>query len=226
MSPQQNRGIVVGVDGSHSSTVAVEWAARDAEMRNVPLTLVHVVVPIVVAAEGWTDISVPSDYMQFQEDQARQIIEHAHKIAVETVSPSRAPQVTSEILHGPIVPTLTDLSREAVMVRMAKHQRPRGRSPVRAPRRMARPISGRGCAQGRSVRSTRTPAARTRERCSACGGGQPRARRVSRHSAGLGQHGGRRLRPDLGDHRQKATRPDPRISRLCPASLRRYTPCQ
>lgn len=116
MSPRQNRGIVVGVDGSPSSTVAVEWAARDAEMRNVPLTLVHVVVPIVVAAEGWTDISVPSDYIQFQEEQARQIIEHAHKIAVETVSPSRAPQVTSEILHGPIVPTLTDLSREAVMV--------------------------------------------------------------------------------------------------------------
>ena len=117
MSPQlPNRGIVVAVDGSPSSTAAVQWAARDAEMRNVPLTLVHVVIPIVVAAEGWTDISVSSDYSQFQEDHARQIIEHAHKIAVETVSPSRAPQVTSEILHGPIVPTLADLSREAVMV--------------------------------------------------------------------------------------------------------------
>lgn len=35
-------GIVVGVDGSPASKVAVQWAARDAELRNVPLTLVHV----------------------------------------------------------------------------------------------------------------------------------------------------------------------------------------
>ena len=36
-------GVVVGVDGSPGSKVAVQWAARDAELRNVPLTLVHVV---------------------------------------------------------------------------------------------------------------------------------------------------------------------------------------
>ena len=36
-------GIVVGVDGSPASKVAVQWAARDAELRTVPLTLVHVV---------------------------------------------------------------------------------------------------------------------------------------------------------------------------------------
>jgi len=36
-------GVVVGVDGSPGSNVAVQWAARDAELRNVPLTLVHVV---------------------------------------------------------------------------------------------------------------------------------------------------------------------------------------
>lgn len=53
MSPQlSNRGIVVGVDGSPSSTVEVEWAARDAEMRNVPLRLVHVVVPLWLPLRG------------------------------------------------------------------------------------------------------------------------------------------------------------------------------
>ena len=36
-----HQGIVVGVDGSPSSRVAVRWAAREATMRNVPLTLVH-----------------------------------------------------------------------------------------------------------------------------------------------------------------------------------------
>ena len=35
-----HRGIVVGVDGSPSAKVAVDWAAADAALRNVPLTLV------------------------------------------------------------------------------------------------------------------------------------------------------------------------------------------
>lgn len=34
-------GIVVGVDGSAGSAIAVEWAAQDAVLRDVPLTLVH-----------------------------------------------------------------------------------------------------------------------------------------------------------------------------------------
>lgn len=118
MSPQQpRRGIVVGVDGSPSSTVAVEWAARDAEMRNVPLKLVHVVAPLVAKpVGGWSDITVPADYARMQEDRARQIIEEAHKVAVEAASPSRAPHVTSEVLHGSMVPTLVDLSAHADMV--------------------------------------------------------------------------------------------------------------
>ncbi|WP_292988445.1 universal stress protein [Mycobacterium sp.] len=36
-------GIVVGVDGSGYSNVAVRWAAREAVMRNARLTLVHVI---------------------------------------------------------------------------------------------------------------------------------------------------------------------------------------
>ncbi len=68
MSPHPpHLGIVVGVDGSPSSTLAVEWAARDAEMRNVPIKLVHVVAPLVAATEGWSDIPAPSDYTQRQE---------------------------------------------------------------------------------------------------------------------------------------------------------------
>lgn len=114
MSHQQAPlGIVVGVDGSPSSTVAVTWAARDAEMRNVPLKVVHVVAP-VVDTEGWSAFS--ADYAQFQEDQAQQIVEQAHKVAVEALSRGRASQVTSEVLHAPIVPTLVELSTQADMV--------------------------------------------------------------------------------------------------------------
>ena len=36
--PRADPGIVVGVDGSPASDLAVGWAARDAAMRNVALT--------------------------------------------------------------------------------------------------------------------------------------------------------------------------------------------
>ena len=43
-------GIVVGVDGSLSSMAAVRWAAREATLRNAPLTLIHVLATPVVGA--------------------------------------------------------------------------------------------------------------------------------------------------------------------------------
>ncbi|MBS4730740.1 universal stress protein [Mycobacterium sp. SM1] len=109
-------GIVAGVDGSPSSAAAVGWAARDAEMRNVPLTLVHVVAPQVAAPEGWAEIQAPSDYWERREGQAREIIEAAHKLAVEAGASRRASAVTSEVRYAPVVPTLVDLSQEADMV--------------------------------------------------------------------------------------------------------------
>ena len=60
-------------------------------------------------------IPAPSDYSQILEDQARQIIEDAHKVAVEAAL-GRASQLSSQVLHAPIVPTLVGLSKEADMV--------------------------------------------------------------------------------------------------------------
>ncbi len=96
--------------------MAVEWAARDAEMQNVPLKLVHAVAPMVTAAGDGSDIAAFADYAQLQDDQARQIIEQAHKVAKEAVSSSWAPNITSEVLHAPIVPTLVDLSDDADLI--------------------------------------------------------------------------------------------------------------
>ena len=39
-TPATHRGIIVGVDGSPAAKVAVDWAARDAAMRKVPLAVV------------------------------------------------------------------------------------------------------------------------------------------------------------------------------------------
>jgi len=46
--------ILVGVDGSSSSTAAAVWAADEAAMRNIELTIVHVVAP---ESEADTDTS-------------------------------------------------------------------------------------------------------------------------------------------------------------------------
>lgn len=46
-------GIVVGVDGSPFSKAAVWWAARDAAMRDVALTVVHVfTAPVLLETDG------------------------------------------------------------------------------------------------------------------------------------------------------------------------------
>ena len=74
---ETHRGILVGVDRSASSMAAVDWATRDAAMRNVPLTLMHVVAPVVPAVAPWPEIPIPQDYFERQDDKARRILEDA-----------------------------------------------------------------------------------------------------------------------------------------------------
>lgn len=108
-----NLGIVAGVDGSPSSKVAVYWAARDAVMRNLPLTLVHVVSPILPT---WAQTPPPSDFEQWQVDQGKRVIAEAINLVEETTQDSRPASVNSEMFFSATVPTLVDTSKEAEMV--------------------------------------------------------------------------------------------------------------
>jgi nucleotide-binding universal stress UspA family protein len=111
--PVSHPGIVVGVDGSPASTVAVYWAARDAAMRNVALTLVHV---ISATSATWLDAPMPAGFAQWQQDRARGLLDEALKV-VEASTKERAPaQVHSEMFSSGAVSTLVDLSKEAEMV--------------------------------------------------------------------------------------------------------------
>lgn len=116
-------GIVIGVDASPSSTSAVEWGANESEMRNVPLKLVHAVAPIVTAAGIDSSIEELANLSRLQDDEARQIVEEAHKVAVDAISRRRAQQVTAEVLHGAIVPALVDLSKHADMIVVGRRGR-------------------------------------------------------------------------------------------------------
>ncbi len=106
-------GILVGVDGSPESKVAVDWAARDAAMRGVPLKLVHVLNPPVVMT--FPEVPMPVGYLQWQEETAQKVLESARQTAADA-SKGHPVEVTAEIVSGPPVPTLVDLSKDAELV--------------------------------------------------------------------------------------------------------------
>ncbi len=115
-APETRRGILVGVDRSTSSIAAVNWAARDAAMRNVPLTLMHVIAPVVPAVAPWPEIPIPRDYFERQDDKARRILEDARRAVADSTGEHGPPFVHSVVVHGPTVSTLVNESNIADMM--------------------------------------------------------------------------------------------------------------
>ena len=105
--------IVVGIDGSSESKVAVDWAARTAALRDVPLKLVHVLNPPVVMA--FPEVPMPSGYLQWQEEEGRRVLAAGVTTAQEATS-SNPIKVTGETVCGSSVPTLVEESSHAQMI--------------------------------------------------------------------------------------------------------------
>ncbi|SEH66497.1 Nucleotide-binding universal stress protein, UspA family [Mycolicibacterium rutilum] len=84
---QKSRGIVVGVDGSPSSEAAVRWAARDAALRDVQLTLVHAVTPALGSFLTFdANPDVDANLLERATQLARDTAGTGLRIAVEGVS--------------------------------------------------------------------------------------------------------------------------------------------
>jgi nucleotide-binding universal stress UspA family protein len=105
-------GIVVGIDDSTSSTLAVRWATREAVMRNVPLTLVHVSSPLAV----YPPVPIPAGLHQRHEEDARKIVADAIKAAEDSVGDGNRPEIDTQLLVAAPVPALIELSKEAHMM--------------------------------------------------------------------------------------------------------------
>lgn len=105
-------GVIVGVDGSPGSKFAVQWAARDAELRNVPLTLVHVVP---ATAGAWLESSLVPEWMGAQRERGLQVLDEALRIAGESCDRGQA-RISCEMPSGITVPALADMSKDAALM--------------------------------------------------------------------------------------------------------------
>jgi len=107
------QGVIVGVDGSAPSKVAVDWAAREAAMRAVPLTLVHVVPPF----HDWMspEVHILDELRELRQRDGRQFLSAARQTAEAATKPDSA-EVSGEIYTGNILSTLVDLSKAAELV--------------------------------------------------------------------------------------------------------------
>jgi nucleotide-binding universal stress UspA family protein len=112
-------GIVVGVDGSSSSKSAVRWAAHEARMRNVPLTLVHIVVTPSWGPAPWllseAPLPVPAEEDSALEEEGQKIIAEAIRIAKDSTQDDTVTEIKSELYFSVPVSVLVNLSKQAQM---------------------------------------------------------------------------------------------------------------
>jgi nucleotide-binding universal stress UspA family protein len=110
-SDSRRFGILVGVDRSNASDAAVRWAAEEAQMRKLPITLVHVI------AQTPTDSTGPrhGGITQEQLNLGREIVEQSRRI-VEEFAGRGVVDVGTQVPYAHPVPTLVDASRSAHMI--------------------------------------------------------------------------------------------------------------
>jgi nucleotide-binding universal stress UspA family protein len=106
-------GIIVGADGSPASNAAVRWAAHEAVLRNLPLTVVHVVSP---AASPWSQVPLLDEFAVWQKKEGHRILAAALKLARDTAEDNARTPIESELFVSATAPTLVDLSKDTELM--------------------------------------------------------------------------------------------------------------
>ncbi|GJF16800.1 universal stress protein [Mycolicibacterium cyprinidarum] len=107
-------GIVVGVDGSAPARVAVDWAARDAALRHIPLTLVYVLPGATV--QSWMQVPLPAAFFEDEQETARKALEDARGVAEAATAGVDGIRIDQKAISGQPVQALADLSKDADMI--------------------------------------------------------------------------------------------------------------
>ena len=106
--------VIVAVDGSPSSLVATDWAARDAARRHVPLTLIHVASDPPIGT--WPESVVTRNVRNWQEKHGRQLLAEARRVADRAILDFDPIAVDEATYGGAPIPTLVDVSKDATML--------------------------------------------------------------------------------------------------------------
>lgn len=104
-------GVTVGVDGSHNSQQALEWAMKEAALRHATLTVLTV---HEVAASHWTSspIIMPS-VDQPAEETARQAAEDLVAKVISQLDGAPAPRIAVRVVSGFPARELIEASRNS-----------------------------------------------------------------------------------------------------------------
>ncbi|OBH07839.1 MULTISPECIES: universal stress protein [unclassified Mycobacterium] len=112
-TPEQGLGIVVAVDGSQAANAAACWAAREAAMRNVPLTVVHAVA---TPTATYPPVPYPESLVVRLEDEGKKAIMHAMKIAEDAMPADAKVSIGRELVYSAAAPALIKMSDDAEMI--------------------------------------------------------------------------------------------------------------
>ena len=113
VSTTKHYGVIVGVDGSPVSDAAVSWAAHDAAIRGLPLTIVYVENP---AAPTWSQAPILEESPAEQVVEDRSLLANAAKIARAAIADTAQIHINGELLSSAIVPALVDQSKDAELI--------------------------------------------------------------------------------------------------------------
>lgn len=117
MSEHSSDRLVVAVDGSDSSDAAIRWAAEEAAMRKVSLTLLHVVLPRVpVRGLGRSMVAFPMDGGEMQRKEGQAVLESGRRVVDGALAPGESVHVDTELIFAAPVPTLIDVTKDAQMI--------------------------------------------------------------------------------------------------------------
>jgi len=106
-------GILVAVDGSAESEAAIRWAAGEAVLRGQHMTLLHVVEPVIVT---WPAAPLQASITEWQEENARHVVERAEKTAFASVPEGKPPTVHTLVRYAPVTEELIEASKSATTV--------------------------------------------------------------------------------------------------------------
>jgi nucleotide-binding universal stress UspA family protein len=117
--------IVVGVNGSPASTAAALWAAGEAAMRDIELTIVHVLAtpPEPCSRMEWPTTPLPSEATNAVVAQGVDVVDQTLDAVARRIG-RQPPRITSQLCFGPVVPTLWEFTQQGPqMIALGRHSR-------------------------------------------------------------------------------------------------------